>query len=454
MVKTIEIVIKRSGEEIPFNREKIKIAIIKAMRETDHVDESLAENIAEEIENSDSAKISVEEIQDKVEELLMRNGFYDVAKTYIRYRYKHEVAREFGAELIDIYKDLTFKNAKDNDIARENANIDGNTSMGTMLKYGSESAKKFNLLYLMKPEYAKAHIGGDIHIHDLDFMALTTTCCQIDLSKLFENGFSTGHGFLRTPNSIGSYAALAAIAIQANQNDQHGGQSIPAFDTFMAPGVQKTYQKKYFSNLEKILTVQNPDIDVSYLIDKLKSDSKEKNIFPTLENSEEYFELESEILKDKISEDDIKTARKLTREYAEKETNKETYQAMEGFIHNLNTMNSRSGGQVPFSSVTLGDDISPEARMATKNFLLATEAGLGNGETAIFPVSIFRVKEGINYNPDDPNYDLFKLAMKVSAKRLFPNFCFADASFNIGGYDANDYNTKVAYMGKCKLQLM
>ena len=445
---------KRNGEVVDFNSNKIRTAILKAMEEVEDVDDATALSIAQKIEAETKDITDVECVQDRVEELLMEWGKFQVAKAYIRYRYKHESAREFGASLLNIYQDLTFKDAKDNDVARENANIDGDTSMGTMLKYGSESAKKFNLMYLMKPEHAQAHISGDIHIHDLDFLALTTTCCQIDLNKLFEGGFSTGHGFLRTPNSIGSYASLAAIAIQSNQNDQHGGQSIPAFDTFLAPGVKKTFIKRYYENLEKAITLSGIG-DADYFIEKLKKEMPEAPHYDTFPVETSYFDKEAEWL-----EKEIKVSRQKIKEWQDfadleaiKETRKDTYQAMEAFIHNLNTMHSRAGAQVPFSSITIGDDTSPEAQLVAEMFLKATDAGLGNGETAIFPVSIFRVKEGVNYNSGDPNYYLFKLAMKVSAKRLFPNFCFADATFNRDYYKEDDYNTKVAYMG-CRTRVL
>ena len=348
--------------------------------------------------------------------------------------------------LMEIYKDLTFKDAKDNDIKRENANIDGDTAMGTMLKYGSEGAKQFNKLFVLRPEHAKAHDEGDIHIHDLDFLTLTETCCQIDLIKLFKGGFCTGHGFLREPNDIASYSALAAIAIQSNQNDQHGGQSIPNFEYAMAIGVAKSYKKIYKKNLIKALDIyeiENPE-EVS---NNITNELSEKGIVPALEQDAYMIEEAKILAKIGINDELIKKIQKFTKKYSEQEIDRATYQAMEAFVHNLNTMHSRAGAQIPFSSINYGTDTTPEGRLVIKNIMLATDAGLGNGETAIFPIHIFKVKEGINYNKKDPNYDLFKLAMKVSAKRLFPNFSFIDAPFNLQYYKEGDYRTEIAYMG-------
>ena len=315
--------------------------------------------------------------------------------------------------------------------------------MGTMLQYGSTVSKEFSKSYLMKRKFAEAHDSGDIHIHDMDFMPMgTTTCCQIDLNKLYTDGFSTGHGFLREPNDIMSYSALAAIAIQANQNDQHGGQSIPAFDYYMAPGVLKTFKKQFKQTVYDFLDLTDyikfiAINGITREIDKLTSIEFDISIF-------DQYCRESE---------ELKRLFRLSYDKALAKTNRITYQAMEAFIHNLNTMHSRAGAQVPFSSVNFGTDISPEGRMVIKNFLLATEEGLGKGETPIFPISIFKIKEGVNYNPEDPNYDLFKLACKVSAKRLFPNFSFIDAPFNLEYYNPEDYNTEVAYMG-CRTRVL
>ena len=315
--------------------------------------------------------------------------------------------------------------------------------MGTMLQFGSTVTKEFAKSYLMKKKYAEAHDNGDIHIHDMDFIPMgTTTCCQIDLNKLFKDGFSTGHGFLREPNDIMSYSALAAIAVQSNQNDQHGGQSIPAFDYYMAPGVIKTFKKQFKQELVDFFDYTDAIKLVNF--DKFaKEIDKMTSIEGSIDNLYSFCKESEQLIR----------AVKFAYDKALVKTNRITYQAMEAFIHNLNTMHSRAGAQVPFSSVNFGTDITPEGRMVIKNFLLATDAGLGDGETPIFPISIFKVKEGINYNPEDPNYDLFKLACRVSAKRLFPNFSFIDSPFNLQYYKEGDYNTEVCYMG-CRTRVL
>ena len=340
----------------------------------------------------------------------------------------------------------------DEDIKRENANIDGDTAMGTMLKYGSEGAKYFVDNYVLPKDIAAAHINGDIHIHDKDFYMLTETCCQIDLIKLFKNGFSTGHGHLREPQSIISYAALACITIQANQNEMHGGQSIPNFDYAMADGVKKTYAKEYYTWLAASMRLEAgiDDGQAAAIIARAKSEITEEL---RIANMDAYGKALLALKPEEISEEDLKKAHDFAVAEALKTTEKQTHQAMEALIHNLNTMNSRAGAQVPFSSVNYGTDTSEEARMVIRNLLTATEDGLGGGETPIFPVQIFKVKEGVNFNPGDPNYDLFQLALKTSAQRLFPNFSFIDAPFNLQYYRPGDYNTEVAYMG-CRTRVM
>lgn len=451
---------KRDGREVPFNIEKIANAIFKAGNAAGEEDYSialaLAEKVAEQLDiNPDKKVPGVEEIQNIVEKVLIEDGYAKPAKEYILYRAERTRIREMNTRLMKVYEDLTFKEAKDNDKKRENANIDGDTAMGTMLRYGSEGAKQFNEMFVLKPEHSRAHRNGDIHIHDLDFLALTTTCCQIDIEKLFKGGFCTGHGFLREPNDIQSYSSLACIAIQSNQNDQHGGQSIPNFDYGLAPGVSKTYIKLYRRNLVKILEWGLQDVNIGVGINSIFEEINIKEgIVPALGKMEEYIRLEQQYL-GKIIEDKavIIKAQEFAIKKAEVETNNSTYQAMEAFVHNLNTMHSRAGAQVPFSSINYGMDTSAEGRMVIKNLLLATEAGLGDSETPIFPVQIFKVKDGINYNEGDPNYDLFKLACKVSAKRLFPNFSFIDALFNLKYYKSGHPETEIAYMG-CRTRVI
>lgn len=455
----IEKIIKRDGRTVPFAIEKIADAIYKAAQATGGRDYSvsmdLANKVVAEIEKAQIQTPSVEQIQDMVEHVLIENGHARTAKEFILYRAERSRVREMNTRLMKVYQGLTFVDAKENDIKRENANIDGDTAMGTMLKYGSEGAKQFNELFVLNPEHARAHREGDIHIHDLDFMTLTTTCCQIDIIKLFDGGFSTGHGFLREPNDIASYSALACIAIQSNQNDQHGGQSIPNFDYGMAKGVKKTYRKLYRRNMAKALElccdIQDANDTARSVLEGIEQKS---GVSPVLANDNRYQELEAEALAALgLTAEQIAKCQSFALKRACSETDSTTYQAMEALVHNLNTMHSRAGAQIPFSSINYGTDTSPEGRLVIKNVLLATEAGLGNGETPIFPIHIFKVKEGVNYNPGDPNYDLFKLSFRVSAKRLFPNYSFMDAPFNKQYYREGDPNTEVAYMG-CRTRVI
>ena len=460
MIKQIQ---KRDGRLVPFDKHKIKVAIGKAFesskeKKTKKTITLLTDKVVSVLETENNDNINVEHIQDIVEQTLMTNGFIKTAKEYIIYRFQRNQIREQNSPLISTYKNITFSSAKDSDIKRENANIDGDTAMGTMLKYGSEGSKQFYQMFMMKPEHAQAHINGDIHIHDMDFAPMgTTTCTQIDLIKLFDGGFSTGHGTLREPNDIASYAALACIAIQSNQNDQHGGQAIVNFDYSMAMGVRKTFKKLYLKNLAKslILLVDNTILEKDIKNNAQKIE-KDKNLVPELElkKCEPYFEEEKAFLMNYCNDKEkIRQCQRFAHQQAVKETDRATYQAMESLIHNLNTMHSRAGAQTPFSSINYGMDISPEGRLVMKNILLATEAGLGNGETPIFPIQIFRVKEGINYNPEDVNYDLFKLAIRCSAKRLFPNFSFVDAPFNLQYYKEGHPETEIAYMG-CRTRVI
>ncbi len=451
---------KRDGREVPFNVEKIANAIFKAAVASGGNDYDMALGLAYEVANTlnqtmKGAIPTVEDVQDIVEKVLIENGHARTAKAYILYRAERTRIREMNTRLMKVMEELTFKDAKDNDLKRENANINGDTAMGTMLKYGSESAKQFYNMYVLNPEHSDAHRAGDIHIHDLDFLTLTTTCCQIDLRKLFSGGFSTGHGYLREPNSIQSYSALACIAIQSNQNDQHGGQSIPSFDYDMAPGVIKSYKRLYTQNLMKSLELLFDGVyDEAKVLSIFTCLEEEHSLIPRLESDDEYIQLEGKLLVDLLGNKPlIAKAQNFAKSKARKEISRETYQAMEALIHNLNTMHSRAGAQIPFSSINYGTDTSPEGRLVIKNLLLAAEAGLGNGETPIFPIHIFKVKEGVNYNPGDPNYDLFQLACRVSAKRLFPNFSFLDAPYNLKYYKPGRPETEIAYMG-CRTRVI
>lgn len=458
-MNNIKKIIKRDGRCTDFNVEKIANAIYKAAEVLGGKDYETALSLANKVKNyileyEHTENPTVEQIQDAVEKVLIENGHARTAKEYILYRAERTRIREMNTRLMKVYEDLTFKEAQYNDIKRENANIDGDTAMGTMLKYGSEGAKQFYEMFILHPDHSKAHIEGDIHIHDLDFLTLTTTCCQIDIEKLFKGGFSTGHGFLREPNDIQSYAALACIAIQSNQNDQHGGQSIPNFDYGMANGVKKTYKKLYWSNLGKTMNIICDTIDGEFKAKEIgKLIENTFGIVPNMADDNDYADKEAEQLKELIPIDYINKVQETAKKFAQNEIKRATYQAMEAFVHNLNTMHSRAGAQIPFSSINYGMDTSLEGRLVTECILNATEAGLGNGETAIFPIHIFKVKEGINFNPGEPNYDLFKLACKVSAKRLFPNFSFIDAPFNLQLYDPKNHDTEVAYMG-CRTRVI
>ena len=463
-VKTAQKIRKRNGAVVDFDAKKIRNAIFRANRavKDENISDAQLDGLTEEVARqvSGGGVPSVEQVQDAVEERLISHDFAKTAKAYILYRAEHAKIRQAEGDLMGIYRQLTFRDAKDIDLKRENANIDADTAMGTMLKYGSEGSKYFINNYILPKDIAAAHINGDIHIHDEDFYMLTETCCQIDLLKLFKGGFCTGHGTLREPQDISSYTALACIAIQANQNEMHGGQSIPNFDYCMAPGVAKTFCRNYFKELSKYFQISHSmkEEDAAALTEAVKAELGDEI---TISGAAEYGKKLAAFLPEHqrrggyedISTGEAEKAHAFAVDSATSITDRTTFQAMEALIHNLNTMNSRAGAQVPFSSLNYGTDTSPEGRMAMRDLLLATEAGLGGGETPIFPVQIFKVKEGVNYNPGDPNYDLFKLSIRVSAKRLFPNFSFLDAPFNLQYYKPGDYDTEVAYMG-CRTRVM
>lgn len=449
------IVVKRSGQRVNFNDAKIALAVKKGFDSVyEEYDEKQVNKVKEKVltyikrNYKDRKTIGVEDVQDAIEHELKSLKYDEVYESFKGYRERRAASRDAFVvkqqhKFVKAIESLGLKSASEENSKRENANVDGDGPMGTMLHFGSTVSREFAKAYLMDNKYSRLHDEGFIHIHDLDFWAMgTTTCTQIDLNKLFKNGFSTGHGYLRTPNSIASYAALAAIAIQSNQNEQHGGQSIPAFDYYMAPGVLKTFKKEFKQELYNLLDYEGFINFVNFdkvieKIDKLDSIEFDINLF-------EEFTSKSKNILDIFNK---------SYEVALNKTDRATFQAMEAFIHNLNTMHSRAGAQVPFSSVNFGTDISPEGRMVIKNYLLATDEGLGHGETPIFPISIFKVKEGVNYNETDPSYDLFRLACKVSAKRLFPNFSFLDSSFNKKLLVEGDYTTEVGYMG-CRTRVL
>lgn len=446
----LEKIRKRDGRIVRFNPEKINDAVTKAFIAQGQ-DPKLADEVTSGVLKSVDAKFkrsvpTVEDIQDEVERALIELKYSDVAKAYIIYRDERNKVRDKNTRLMHTYHDIAFSKSTESDLKRENANVNGDTPMGAMLKYGSEGAKEFNRMFVLNPKHSKAHDEGLIHIHDLDFLTLTLTCCQIDLSKLFSDGFQTGHGSLREPQDIKTYAALACIAIQSNQNDQHGGQSVAKFDYDMATGVKKTYVRHYRNNLTKAFDIFGINLDAKELLEEIKI---KNGITPQLKNNAVrafiHEHINQEALNDKVTS--------FVEKEAERETIRDTYQAMESLVHNLNTMHSRAGAQVPFSSINYGTDTSHEGRLIISSILDATIAGLGSGETPIFPIQIFKVKAGVNLNEGDPNYDLFQHAMRTSAKRLFPNFSFLDAPFNKSYYKEGNPDTEIAYMG-CRTRVM
>ncbi len=457
----IQSIIKRDGRVVLYDQNKIAAAILRSLEVSGDGNAADAARVANDVQNDlernyPSQSPNIESIQDTVERQLMNHGFNAAAKAYILYRANRTRAREANTSLMKTIDEITNIDARISDMKRDNANIDGNTAMGSMLQIGAAGAKAYNEIYLLRPEHAKAYREGDIHIHDFDFYSLTTTCCQIDILKLFHGGFSTGHGYLREPNSIASYAALAAIAIQSNQNDQHGGQSIPNFDYAMAEGVGKTYRKAFFRRLkdavEDYLDLADEAASVQSIISAAETATGE---VAKLESAPMFIDAVARGLCNAYGVDPNRAHKLITRASvrAYKKTERDTYQAMEGFVHNLNTMHSRAGAQTPFSSINYGTDVTPEGRMVIRNILLALDSGLGHGETCIFPIHIFKVKEGVNYNEEDPNYDLFRLSMRVSAKRLFPNYTFLDSPFNLQYYVPGRPETEVATMG-CRTRVM
>lgn len=459
----IRFIVKRDGRKVSFNEDKISNAIRKALisahpddKSTSQYEEDLVEKltrrVVSDIEKQNLEEPSVENTQDIIEKVLIQEGMASEAKNFILYRQNRTNVRNYNTDLTKIYRDLTSKSTADMDLKRENANIDANAPMGLMLRFGSEGSKDYVRRYVLRPEHSIAHSRGDIHIHDLDFYMLTINCCQIGLKDLFKRGFSTGHGFLREPQSIQSAAALCCIAIQSNQNDMHGGQSIPLFEYDLAPYVAISYSK----HLCKVICIclRNDEADVS----EIKEYCKELyDKYDTCLSDEVQALIKAKVLEvlKKYDTDELDVTKNVDYIMSEsiKLTERETYQAMEALIHNLNSMQSRAGAQVPFSSINYGTGTQPEHRMIMKNVLLATDAGLGGGETPIFPVQIFKVKDGINTKKGDPNYDLFELACKVSAKRLFPNFSFLDAPYNAQYYKPGHPETEVALMG-CRTRVV
>ena len=452
-------IIKKNGKRVPYNPNNVYSAIKKgfyAVRTDCDADIRLiftmVENQIEQIAQSQSF-LSVNVVQDMIVNTIREQGYVDVADDYDRYRAERDRMRASFTgrqnKLVKAFEKLTV-DADENNDKRENANVDGNTAMGTMLQFGATISKEYAKSYLMSDKFSLAHEAGDIHIHDMDFMAAgcTTTCTQIPLDKLFSRGFNTGHGYLRPPKGIASYAALACIAIQSNQNDQHGGQAIPLFDYYMAPGVLQTFKKHLKQQIYSMF-------DYEDMKETLDTQLMEKIVA-----AQKHMDFDVQILHRLVPNNiDANERGRLLRNISKcynravSMTDRDTFQAMEALVANLNTMHSRCGAQVPFSSINYGTDTSPEGRMVIKNLLLAEEAGLGDGETPIFPIAIFKVKEGVNYNETDPNYDLLQLACRVTSLRLFPNFAFLDSPFNKAFYKPGVPESEVGYMG-CRTRVM
>ena len=445
---------KRDGRRVPFEGKKIYNAVHRASeacgRNAEECD-AIATKIQEElekkyiIEKNGKRFPTVEQIQDDVVNALIHEGKSDIIHSYVTYRAERTMIREMKSELNKVLKELTFSDSKESNLKRDNGNVNGDTSMGMMLQIGSATSKEFTERFILSESTKKAVEDGAIYIHDKDFYPMgTLTCCQIPLDRLFEKGFNTGHGTLRPPQSIGSYASLAAVAIQANQNEMHGGQAIPLFDFYLAPGVAKSFKRNFIRILETVIQYNKEMTATKFRAVKDTLNQKELSFWYQSNFTSSLFQLEEML--EECSKTLVSNLPSIWYQALER-TDEETFQAMEGFVHNLNTLHSRAGSQVPFSSVNYGMDTSEEGRMVCRNLMLAQEAGLGNGETPIFPILIFQVKEGVNYNPEDPNYDLFKLSFRVSAKRLFPNYVFVDAPFNLQYYDEKDPETIIATMG-------
>lgn len=455
------VIIKEDGREQLFDAKKLESGLMKAAVEAEAgIDavSDIVDEVVDLLESNGIDKIKSKELSSLVKTTILREGEVKLAERFITFSAEKQRTREMNSELMQEYEEITFSSEADSEIKRENANISSVTAMGTMLKYGSEGAKKFSLLYLLSQRVAEAHKEGWIHIHDLDFLSTgTETCCHIPIDKLFSNGgFNTGHGAVREPGNIRTAASLAAICIQANQNDQHGGQAIPLFDWYLAPYVALTYVKTLAKYIKIRFDIRKEDyLDLRKTLIDYRNSCNRKLVM----NDESYKEMKELIINFldtvfnrkyedhyDLTEGQLREVDKIFDDVYE-DVDDEVYQAMEGFIHNMNTLHSRAGSQVPFSSINFGTDISTEGRMIVRNELLATKAGMGNGETAIFPISIFKEKAGVNYNPEDPNYDLWKLSCEVSALRLYPNFVNLDAPYNAKLYVEGHPETEMATMG-------
>lgn len=414
----IQTVIKRDGRIVEFNKNKIFNAISKAMQNTENgVDSFLIQKITEDISQTGNVEMTVEAIQDMVEMELMNSPRKEVAKKYISYRDQRNVARK--AKTCNMFLEII--ETKSNEVTRENANMNADTPAGMMMKFASETTKPFVDDYLLSPEAKEAVLSNYIHIHDKDYYPTKSlTCVQHPLNKILENGLFAGHGESRPAKRIETASMLACISLETAQNEMHGGQAIPAFDFYLAPFVKKSY-------IEEIKILENI-------------------------NGQNYEHLYDYVIKDYVKEElDQKQGDERIVQHAINRTVSRVHQSMEAFIHNMNTIHSRGGNQVVFSSINYGTDTSPEGRCVIRELLTSTDEGVGNGGTAIFPIQIWKKKRGVSYLPEDPNYDLYKLACKVSARRFFPNFLNLDATFNHhekwNAQDPKRYQYETATMG-------
>ncbi len=456
-------IVKRDGSKEHFSLDKIKRAIEKAYRagginNEDTVVEQVAERVAQSITGD---HITVEQVQDRVEKELMRVNA-DIAKRYIIYREWRTIERDKRTSMKHVMDGIV--SIEKNDVNLSNANMSSHTPAGQMMTFASEVTKDYAYKYLVGVRYARAHKNGDIHIHDLDYYPTkTTTCTQYDLKDLFSRGFRTKNGTVRAPQSIQSYATLATIVFQTNQNEQHGGQAIPAFDHFMAPGVIKSFRKHLANNIEFLAELKGLDVALD-----LKAPFSQK-VTSIAESTQQSAEVAAILAQQGVTltADELHTL----WEHSYESTRKDTHQAMEGLIHNLNTMHSRGGNQVVFSSINYGTDTSAEGRMVIRELLASTVKGLGSGEVPVFPIQIFKVKEGISYSQADyekavaniedamngkiafeaPNFDLLLQACQTTSTSLFPNFLFLDTPYNQNeawrADDPDRFRHEVATMG-------
>ena len=417
-IQMIQTVVKRDGRIVGFNEQKIMAAIRKAMMHTEKgEDDALVQKITDHISIHGKSQMTVEKIQDSVEMELMKSARKDVAQRYIAYRNQRSIARK--AKTRDVFMEIV--NIKNNDVTRENANMNADTPAGMMMKFASETTKPFVDDYLLADEVRDAVTHNYIHIHDKDYYPTKSlTCVQHPLDHILEHGFVAGHGSSRPAKRIETAAVLACISLETCQNEMHGGQAIPAFDFYLAPYVRSSYIEEV-KNLEKLT-----GRDLSSLYDIAFDDFLLKEL------------------------DGLEGDARLSQHAMNKTVNR-VHQAMEAFIHNMNTIHSRGGNQVVFSSINYGTDTSAEGRCIMRELLKSTYEGVGNGETAIFPIQIWKKKRGVNYLPEDRNYDLYQLACKVTARRFFPNFLNLDATFNQNSnWKADDpkrYLWEIATMG-------